>query len=124
MLASKSAVLRRRPLFWPDASLLSRDAGLVALADLLSLGAGLSAGFVSFGASFVSLGADFVPLGAAFVPLGAGFVALGAGFVPLGAGLESCSATAIGLVGAPTAASLGASVEARLPVRLRLIVRS
>jgi hypothetical protein len=40
----------------------------------------------------------------------------------LGAGPDAVAT--IGSVGAPTAASLGASVEARLPVRLRLIVRS
>jgi hypothetical protein len=114
MLASKSTVLRRRPFFGLDAGLLSRGTSLVALAaDPLSPGAGLS-----------SVRAGFVRLGAGLLSLGAGLLSLGTGLLSLGAGLEPRSTTAIGVAGSPAAAASGASVEARLPVRLRLIVRS
>src|SRR5262245_44855631 len=98
MLASKSAVLLRRRFFSPGVGLLAACPPFPAFpAGLVSL-----AGFAVF-ATGGSLGADFVSLEA---------------------GLALRPAATIGWAGAPAAASRSASVEARLPVRLRLIVRS
>src|SRR5262245_27395520 len=92
MLASKSAVLRRRRFFSPDAVFAAPDASRLAFV----------AGLVWLGAEACSTGASLISLGAR---------------------PEPCSAT-IGFAGAPAAASMDASEEARLPVRLGLIVRS